>query len=215
MKAWLTLAEIRREYGELRLDESFAEPNPFDQFKIWFEDAITSEATDPTAMVLSTVDKQNHPDSRVVLLKGMEEESFLFYTNYESAKAIQLDHNPFAALNFYWPHMARQVRLRGKIHKLNKEQSDLYFSKRPPESQLAALASDQSREIKSREVLEQRYEALGKAYHNKPVPRPESWGGYGLTPMEMEFWQGRDNRLHDRLCYLKEKGGWVLRRLAP
>jgi pyridoxamine 5'-phosphate oxidase len=236
MTYWRSLADIRREYGDLQLSEASLEANPFDQFKHWFEETAKTEKSDPTAMVLSTVDEQGHPDSRVVLLKGIEEEKFIFYTNYDSTKGKQLAGTPIAALNFYWPQMARQVRIRGRIQKISEEQSNTYFASRPLESQISAIASDQSSVLKNRQILEERYQALlsehldhleHPEHQQKIVQRPKNWGGYSVDPYEIEFWQGRDNRLHDRFQYVKsdkgekgEKGkmgekGWSIRRLAP
>lgn len=215
MSDWRSIADIRRQYGALNLNEALMEENPFTQFKHWFEEVLNSEKSDPTAMVLSTVDEQGWPDSRVVLLKGIEDNSFIFYTNYESNKARQLEKNPYAALNFYWPQMARQVRVRGAIHPTSEVQSDKYFQQRPMESQIAAIASPQSREIANRQALEDIYNQLLAYYTEHPICRPDNWGGYQVFPEQIEFWQGRDNRLHDRVQYLKQDQQWVVRRLAP
>lgn len=215
MNDWRTIADIRREYGDLELNEKILEANPFNQFKIWFEATLITEKSDPTAMVLSTVDENGWPDSRVVLLKGIENDTFIFYTNYDSNKAIQLQHTPYAALNFYWPQMARQIRIRGRVKRTPREDSDLYFSNRPLESQLSAIASPQSREIVDRQVLEDAFNRLLHEYRQKPVVRPRNWGGFYIIPDEMEFWQGRDNRLHDRFHYLRQNDNWIVRRLAP
>lgn len=215
MADWRTVADIRREYGELELTEDRLEANPFDQFKFWFEATRISEKSDPTAMVLSTVDEKGWPDSRVVLLKGLEKDTFVFYTNYDSNKSIQLQHTPYAALNFYWPQMARQVRIRGRVKRTGESQSDLYFSQRPIESQLSAMASHQSQQLGNRQELEDAFNKLISEYRHKPVIRPRNWGGYYVIPDEMEFWQGRDNRLHDRFHYFRLNDNWVCRRLAP
>lgn len=214
MNHWKTIADIRREYGDLSLKEEAMQACPLTQFKLWFEEVMLGEKSDPTAMTLSTVDAKGHPDSRVVLLKGLDEKGFIFYSNYQSAKGLELKHNPYAALNFYWPQMSRQVRVRGRVKRLAKEQSDAYFSSRPITSQLAAILSPQSRKIKAREGLELALHEL-MARHEKPILRPKHWGGYLLLPNEIEFWQGRDNRLHDRISYFKKKGNWVYCRLAP
>lgn len=215
MKAWKSIADIRREYGDLQLSESLLEANPLDQFKLWFEETSTSEKSDPTAMVLSTVDEEGLPDSRVVLLKGIEEDSFIFYTNYESSKGKQLANKAKAALNFYWPQMARQVRIRGKVKKVSSELSDAYFASRPLESQISAIASAQSIELPNRQILEEKYQKLIFEHHEKAVKRPPNWGGYAVLPDEVEFWQGRDSRLHDRFKYVKENEAWSIKRLAP
>lgn len=215
MNQWPDLAAIRREYGNLSLSEDAALADPMAQFKLWFEEALNSEKSDPTAMVLSTVDDQGRPDSRVVLLKGLFEGGLVFYTNYQSAKAMQLQAIPYAALNFYWPQMARQIRVRGRVKKTSKEQSDEYFASRPQSSQLSALASPQSQAIGTRAELEARLNKLIATHGQAAVVRPDYWGGYWVVPEEIEFWQGRDNRLHDRIHYYQEKGLWLHRRLAP
>jgi pyridoxamine 5'-phosphate oxidase len=151
----------------------------------------------------------------VVLLKGIENDNFIFYTNYESTKAIQLRQTPYAALNFYWPHMARQVRIRGRVDCASREKSDAYFSTRPLESQLSAIASLQSQEIPDRQWLEDRFNKLLAEHGQEPIIRPQNWGGYVLKPDEIEFWQGRDNRLHDRLRYIRKENEWLRSRLAP
>lgn len=220
MKAWRTMAQIRREYGDLELNADSLCADPLDQFKLWFEDAAIVEKTDPTAMVLSTVDAKGAPDSRIVLLKGITDASFVFYTNYTSQKAEQLQHCAAAALNFYWPQMARQVRIRGQVKPTSAAQSDAYFASRPIESQLSAIISPQSSPIASRKSLEEKLAQLLKLRQTNPqatIDRPNTWGGYALSPVEMEFWQGRDQRLHDRFQYKKEHatGEWLVQRLAP
>ncbi|CAM2921626.1 pyridoxamine 5'-phosphate oxidase [Legionella worsleiensis] len=215
MSDFRSLADIRRDYGELSLNEETAQQEPVAQFKLWFEEVLQNEKNDPTAMVLATVDERGFPDARVVLLKGLDEGNFVFYTNYQSAKAMQINNNPYAALNFYWPQMARQVRVRGRVKKVSKEQSDAYFLSRPVKSQFSAVISPQSKEISNRASLEQALNELIQRHGQAPVLRPEHWGGYMVIPDEIEFWQGRDNRLHDRIHYYQEAGQWVRRRLAP
>jgi pyridoxamine 5'-phosphate oxidase len=215
MTHWLTLADIRREYGDLPLTESALCSSPLDQFRKWFEEVLPLVQSDPTAMVLSTVDESGFPDSRVVLLKGLEEEAFIFYTNYQSAKALQLTQTPQAALNFYWPELARQVRVRGKVKRTSSKQSDIYFASRPVKSQLTAIVSPQSQAIANREVLEQAFNKLMAEQGQQAVMRPKHWGGFMVIPHEMEFWQGRDTRLHDRIHYFKKNENWVYQRLAP
>lgn len=210
-----TIADSRREYGNAMLDENQAGSDPFILFNIWFEAVLASEKNDPTAMVLSTVDKDGKPDSRVVLLKGLEDNRFIFYTNYNSNKGLQFSHTPWAALNFYWPEMSRQVRIRGRVMRTDTQQSDAYFAERPRASQLSAIASPQSQPIASRQILDDTLQELITVYQQKPLPRPDNWGGYCVIPDEMEFWQGRDNRLHDRLHYQKKDGQWQVVRLAP
>ena len=211
---WGTLADIRRDYGDLRLSEKDVRACPIEQFQTWFSEILQTEIHDPTAMVLSTVDARGYPDSRVVLLKGIDEGSFLFYTNYNSIKSQQIHANPAVALNFYWPSMARQVRVRGRVQQTSQKQSDDYFSSRPLESQWSALISPQSTTIGSRDELERALESL-REKNQQPIIRPQHWGGYCVTPDEIEFWQGRDNRLHDRIQYSRTGKIWTHRRLAP
>lgn len=215
MSNFRSIADIRRDYGELSLNDESILNDPLHQFQHWFAEVIKNETNDPTAMVLSTVDEQGCPDSRVVLLKGLEEGNFLFYTNYQSAKAVQIKHKPYAALNFYWPQMARQVRIRGQVREVSKEQSDLYFSSRPLKSQFSAIVSAQSHEIPNREYLEQAINDFIQHHSQTPVVRPDYWGGYMIIPEEIEFWQGRDNRLHDRIHYYRQDRQWKHHRLAP
>lgn len=215
MSQFRSIADIRRDYGELNLDEQLIHENPIEQFKTWFAEVLAEEPHDPTAMVLSTVDEQGFPDSRVVLLKGIDEDSFVFYTNYKSVKGIQLEHNPHAALNFYWPHMARQVRIRGVIAKVKPEISDNYFSSRPLYSQIGAVISPQSQKINDRAFLEDALQKLVQNQEQQTIARPNHWGGYSLVPQEIEFWQGRDNRLHDRIAYCRQNNIWIHQRLAP
>ncbi|MFA6302400.1 MAG: pyridoxamine 5'-phosphate oxidase [Legionella sp.] len=215
MTTFRTLADIRRDYGELSLSERSALEDPLAQFALWFEDVLKNETNDPTAMVLSTVDDRGYPDSRVVLLKGVDSGDFVFYTNYQSAKAMQLVHQPYAALNFYWPQMARQVRIRGRVQRVSEAESDTYFASRPVKSQMSAIISPQSQEVKDRAVLEKALNDLIKQHGQEPVLRPTNWGGYRVMPEEIEFWQGRDNRLHDRIHYYRQDGKWLHRRLAP
>lgn len=208
-------ADIRRDYGNLSLDDGFAAADPIEQFQNWFEDVLSINKSDPTAMVLSTTDQQGYPDSRVVLLKGLSEEGFVFYSNYNSAKAQQLALQPKAALNFYWPELSRQVRIRGDVIKTSAELSDNYFSSRPLMSQLSAIISPQSQKIPNRAYLDEQLNLLSMKQGQEPVVRPEYWGGFILHPIDIEFWQGRDNRLHDRIHYVKKAGHWLQHRLAP
>lgn len=214
MTKYRSIADIRRDYGQLSLDEHSIKADPLEQFKLWFEEVLANEPHDPTAMVLSTIDEQGYPDSRVVLLKGLDDGTFIFYTNYQSAKAKQLEGNAHAALNFYWPHMARQVRIRGVVNKVPTTLSDSYFASRPTSSQLGAIISPQSQKIKDRHFLDI---ALDQLMQNQesPLTRPVHWGGYQLTPNYIEFWQGRDNRLHDRIAYTQQDKIWLACRLAP
>lgn len=215
MNHWNDLSNIRREYGQLSLSLDNSVVCPFTQFKHWFSQALNTEPNDPTSMVLSTIDEHGHPDSRVVLLKGIEDEKFVFYTNYQSNKSRQMQQHPFVALNFYWPSLARQIRVKGTVAKVSHKQSDAYFASRPFASQCSSIISPQSRVIHSRDELEQSLNELIQNSQQKTMMRPIHWGGYEITSTEIEFWQGRDSRLHDRLQYYREEGLWFRRMLAP
>lgn len=204
------ISELRREYGNNLLTESTIAADPMVQFNQWFAEIQRTNSADPNAMVLSTVDESGFPDSRIVLLKGLEEERFVFYTNYESPKGKQLLHHPFAALNFYWPECARQVRIRGPVQRTSEEQSEAYFLSRPLLSQRSAIISPQSQPIPDRQFLEDALQALPA-----DQARPVYWGGFYVQAIEIEFWQGRDNRLHDRFLFTKNEGHWSKNRLAP
>ncbi len=207
-------ASHRREYGERALNMSEVPDSPFVLFEQWLEEALKSEALDPTAMVLSTVDARGYPNARVVLLKGVDDGAFVFYTNYESTKGRELDGTPRAALTFYWQGVVRQVRVRGCVTRLRREVSDAYFASRPLKSQCSAVVSPQSTVIDSREALVNKANALLKDAEEGELPCPDYWGGFAVVADEVEFWQGRDNRLHDRIQYKKNKDGWVRVRLA-
>ena len=212
-----SVSDLRREYGDLSLDADSLSNDPFVLFSDWLEMIIKTDNYDPTAMVLSTIDPLEQVDSRVVLLKEVDNESFIFYTNYSSSKSIQISSNNKVALNFFWPVMSRQIRIKGLVHKVSDEKSDAYFKSRPQLSQIAAVASPQSKIIDSRLQLENKVNMLIKKYGQKPIIRPNDWGGYAVTPTEIEFWQGRDNRLHDRFLYKKDFSTalWSFIRLAP
>ena len=209
------MASSRREYGQLSLNEEEVADSPLVQFDQWFTEATSSEALDPTAMILSTVDADGRPDSRVVLLKGIENNAFVFYTNYDSIKSAQLETHPYAALNFYWPSLVRQVRIRGPVTRVSDTVSDTYFASRPKKSQCGAIASAQSQVITDREALEVQVEKLMQDHADGVITRPANWGGFAVSVDEMEFWQGRDSRLHDRILYVKDDKSWKKSRLAP
>jgi pyridoxamine 5'-phosphate oxidase len=209
------LKDIRREYGDRVLKREDLLGDPLKLFEKWFSDALKTTNPDPTAMSLATVDSEGHPDVRMVLLKGIAQGKLVFYTNYQSTKAEQLQTNPNVALNFYWPELARQIRIRGSVEKISEVDSDAYFASRPIKAQLSAILSVQSHEISDQENLENKLNALIEEHGQEPVIRPRHWGGYRVIPREYEFWQGRDNRLHDRYRYLRVKGGWQIQRLAP
>ena len=207
------MSSIRREYLGEPLSEDSSEADPFRQFTRWFEQ-VRSLEPDPTTMAVSTADRQGRPSSRMVLLKGVDERGFVFYTNYRSRKGQDIGQTRFASLLFYWRSLERQVRIEGKIAAVSDAESDAYFASRPLESRWSAVASPQSEVIDSRDDLEVRVAAVRQQYGDE-VPRPAWWGGYRVVPSVVEFWQGRPNRLHDRLRYTAITGGWRRERLAP
>lgn len=210
------IADLRINYTQAGLTEGEAAANPFDQFRRWWEDAVSAQLREPNAMTLATLTPDGHPDARIVLLKGFDEQGFIFYTNYDSAKGQQLQQNPVAALVFWWAELERQIRIRGTIERVSAQVSDDYFHSRPLGSQLGAWASPQSQVIENREVLEERLNRFQNQYEQGNIPRPPHWGGFRVIPKSMEFWQGRPNRLHDRLHYLLlDNGQWKRERLAP
>ena len=206
---------MRREYAREALAEADVDADPVVQFGRWFEQAEEAGLLEPTAMTLATATPDGRPSARMVLLRGFDERGFCFYTNYESRKGTELAANPRAALVFWWGELERQVRIEGTVSVTSREESEAYFHSRPPGSQLSAAASPQSRVIGDRAVLERRVAELATATHDGKVPLPEFWGGYRLVHEVVEFWQGRPNRLHDRLRYRRAGGAWKIERLAP
>lgn len=212
----ISVADLRKDYKRSGLERADADPNPFKQFRKWFDQAREAQLPEPNAMTLATATSLGNPSARMVLLKDFDERGFVFYSNYESHKAQQLQENPWASLVFWWAELERQVRIEGRVEKVSDEESDTYFHSRPLLSQLGAWASHQSQVIDSREVLEQRLEELKVKFENQEIPRPQHWGGYRVIPSGIEFWQGRPSRLHDRLFYqLCDDGSWVIERLSP
>jgi len=212
----ISVADLRKDYKRSGLERADADPNPFKQFRKWFDQAREAQLPEPNAMTLATATAVGNPSARMVLLKDFDERGFVFYSNYESHKAQQLQENPWASLVFWWAELERQVRIEGRVEKVSDEESDTYFHSRPLLSQLGAWASHQSQVIDSREVLEQRLEELKVKFENQEIPRPQHWGGYRVIPSGIEFWQGRPSRLHDRLFYqLCDDGSWVIERLSP
>ena len=197
------------------LDEKTIDRDPIKQFQIWFDEAVAAKLPMPEAMTLATATPDGKPSARMVLLKQVDHDGFVFFTNYNSAKAEQLDANPYAALVFYWSQLDRQVRVEGSVVKTTAQESREYFRTRPRESQIGAWASTQSQAISSREVLEQRAHELEELYRERDVDCPEHWGGYRLKPERIEFWKSRIGRLHDRILYQRDGGGWSITRLAP
>ena len=209
------VARLRKEYTRAGLKETEADPNPIEQFRRWFDEALAARLHEPNAMTLATATPEGRPSARVVLLKGFDEDGFVFYTNYEGRKAAELETNLRCALVFYWGELERQVRIEGQARRVTGRESDAYFEVRPRGSQLGAWASEQSRRIESRDVLEKRLRELEAEYEGRRVPRPPFWGGYRVEPETIEFWQGRENRLHDRLRYSCTEGKWKIERLQP
>lgn len=211
------IADLRMDYTKQRLDESDLKNNPIEQFELWMQQAIENNVTEPTAMVLSTVDAQGFPSSRIVLLKDYQEDGFYFFTNYLSKKGQDISVNSNVSLLFFWSELQRQVRIHGQVSVADKQVSDDYFASRPKESKIGAIASPQSQKIASRKELEDRVSVVADQYRsNNDVPRPAFWGGYRVEPNYIEFWQGGGSRLHDRLIYEKEEAGhWVKYRVAP
>jgi pyridoxamine 5'-phosphate oxidase len=207
--------ELRKKYISEKLDEKEVSASPFDQFKKWFKQATIAKLHEPSAAILATVGDGTHPSARTVLMKGFDEKGIIFFTNYESKKANDLTANPNAAILFYWGELERQVRIEGSVIKVSLEESDKYFKTRPVGSRLGAWASPQSQVIPNREWLEERHNKFREQYENGEIPRPSNWGGYLLTPVSIEFWQGRANRLHDRVVYRREGNEWTISRLAP
>lgn len=210
------LHEYRKSYEKGTLDKSDVLANPMEQFRVWFKDAETSNTVDEVnAMTICTVDAKGMPRGRVVLLKEIIEDGFIFYTNYKSEKGLAIDQNPKVSISFFWPGLERQIIIQGNASKISEEKSKDYFQKRPVKSQLGALVSNQSQEIRDRITLENRLTELEKEFKNKQIPKPENWGGYIIKPEAIEFWQGRSSRLHDRLLYSKADNDWIIKRLQP
>lgn len=211
----ISLTELRKDYARGSLDENSVDPDPVRQFQLWFQQALDAQLPEPNAMTVATADAQGRPSARILLIKGVDERGFVFYTNYESRKGLELAANPHASLLFYWIELERQVRIEGVVEKTSAEQSDAYFASRPLGSRLGAWASEQSREIANRDELEAREKAFAERFGGNP-PRPPHWGGYRLVPERIEFWQGRPSRLHDRILYTREAGShWHISRLSP
>jgi pyridoxamine 5'-phosphate oxidase len=209
------LSSLRKEYSRHSLDESDVDLSPFAQFDLWFQQTLNAGLPEPNAMALATATTDGKPSVRMVLLKGFDERGFVFFTNYEGRKSIELLQNPHAALCFYWPELERQVRIEGTVEKITRRESEEYFHTRPLDSKLGAWASKQSSVIPGRGVLEQKMADLREKYRDQEIPAPSSWGGFRVQPAVFEFWQGRANRLHDRICYTLAGGVWTIERLAP
>ena len=212
---YMNLESVRNEYKYSILTKKSVDKNPFKQFEKWLNEALHSELKEPTAMALNTIGLDEFPQSRIVLLKSFDEQGFVFFTNYKSAKGNSIDKRPEVGLHFFWPELERQIRISGITEKTSAKVSDNYFHSRPLNSQISAIISDQSSEIPSREFLEKRFKKLSSTIKNQPPKRPVWWGGYLVKPVKIEFWQGRENRLHDRILYKKQNESWIIKRLAP
>ncbi|MBT6746719.1 MAG: pyridoxamine 5'-phosphate oxidase [Flavobacteriales bacterium] len=210
------LNSVRREYAGQELTKDSVAENPFKQLFSWINDAVNAQVLDPAAMILSTVGSDNKPSARTVLIRGQEENGIIFYTNYDSKKGQDLVSNPYVAITFFWVELDRQILITGRAEKISYEASQKYFSNRPKESQISAIASNQSGIVKNRKSLEDAYAAIEEKYKGVgPLPCPENWGGFLVVIDSFEFWQGRPSRLHDRIRYTKENNDWKLDRLAP
>lgn len=211
----IDVASLRREYRDLNLNKNDVRSHPVDQFQEWFEQAVEVEARDPSGMTLATADRAGRPSARIVLLKGFDRDGFVFYTNFGSRKARELEENPQAALVFWWTELDRQVRVQGQVRRADRADSEAYFATRPRGSQISGLVSPQSQVVAHREVLEEAVATAEAEYEGRDVPCPPNWGGFRLAPDYFEFWQGRLNRLHDRISYRLAGDEWVIERLAP
>lgn len=210
------LAKLRTEYSKAILEVQSVHHDPIQQFISWFNDAQVAQVKEPNAMTLSTVNSSGRPTARIVLLKGIENNRFVFYTNYQSRKGRDIEDNPTCALTFFWPDLERQVRIEGTVTRVDQATSEAYFQSRPRNAQLGAWASPQSALIESRDILEQRIKQLEEKFKGQEtLPKPQQWGGYAVEPLLIEFWQGRESRLHDRLLYSREENVWTINRLAP
>ncbi|WP_373538508.1 pyridoxamine 5'-phosphate oxidase [Chamaesiphon sp.] len=211
----MKIADLRKNYTQAGLLESDVVADPIAQFQIWFEQAVAADLLEPNAMTIATVTAEGKPSARIVLLKAVDERGFVFYTNYNSQKGVELKHSPYAALVFLWGDLERQVRIEGRIELVATSEATAYFHSRPASSQLGAWASAQSTIVPDRSVLEQRLHQLETEYRDREIPKPPHWGGVRVIPQEIEFWQGRPSRLHDRLRYQLVDGNWQIDRLSP
>ena len=211
----VNLNEMRKQYNITELNRSDLLESPTDMFRVWFEKVEKSETIEVNAMTLATSSKKGEPSSRIVLLKGYDENGFVFYTNYNSEKGNQIEQNPYGSLTFHWNQLERQIRIKGKIRRMSRDKSEKYFRSRPRLSQISVLASNQSDVLENRMELEERFINIEKTYEGKEIPCPDYWGGYRLEHRKVEFWQGRRDRMHDRFVYTKHGTTWQTNRLSP
>ena len=215
MKTNLSIAGIRKDYRLESLREKDVKANPMQQFSVWWDEAIKSEIDEVNAMTLATVGSSGKPSARIVLLKGYTDEGFVFFTNYLSHKGAEMDENPNVALVFFWKELERQIRIEGTVEKISEEDSDTYFNSRPEGSKIGAWASPQSTPIAGRHIIEENVQKYTEKFNTEKLTRPPHWGGYMVTPVKIEFWQGRSSRLHDRIQYTLRGNEWNIERLAP
>ncbi len=216
MDSSVNIADLREEYSHSELSESDVDKDPVLQFNQWMSQALEAGVEQPNAMTLATVSSNGRPSARIVLLKSVDEHGFVFFTNYKSRKSLDLEENTNAALVFWWLPLSRQVRVEGRVRRVDEASSDRYFRSRPRGSQIGAWVSDQSETVASRSVMERAFKEVEQTYEGKEVPRPDYWGGFTLEPDRVEFWQGRPDRLHDRIRYRREAGAtWIIERLYP
>ena len=211
----MSIADIRRDYRLATLTESDVATDPIVQFHAWFDDAVRAQVNEPNAMCLATATPDAYPSARIVLLKGADERGFVFYTDYRSRKGQELSDNPHASLCFFWPELERQVRIAGAVQRVSRAESDAYFQSRPLPSRVGAWTSRQSAVLASRDDLERELAVNITRFGDGPVALPEHWGGYRVVPEEVEFWQGRESRLHDRVQFRRQAGSWIRQRLSP
>ncbi len=210
------MRDLRRDYGSRQLDEAAMDADPLTEFRTWFDEAVRADIVDPNAMSLATASRTGEPSVRTVLLRGVDERGFVFFTHYDSPKSRALAGNPRAALLFFWPELERQVRISGPVTRVSREESETYFASRPRDSQWAAWAAVQSSPLPDRQTLERLWTEVKERFANDPVPCPPDWGGYLVAPQQIEFWQGRPGRLHDRIAYVRQADdSWTRTRLAP